>query len=165
MMTKEERKEYNKKYRELNKDYFRIKNKEARKYRKENDCLCPSEKDRKRNKFHSRWLSLQNKIKGSKKYYNDIENQFNNYESFIDWCNENYYEVPNEEMNLDKDLFGNGKIYSENTCCFLPKSINLLIRKKYLNIENINKLKILTEKYKEYLPKKIYEKLLTIINN
>lgn len=157
-MNEEERKIYNKKYREEHKEYFRIKNREARKQRRLNNCLCLSEKRRIRNVFYNRWRQINNKVKNKKKYYNNIENKFKNYESFIHWCEENYYEVPNEEMNLDKDLFGDGKIYSEETCCFLPKSINLALREKYFNK---NKLYDLTEQYKIYLPKKIYEKLLT----
>lgn len=157
-MNKEERKLYNKKYREEHKEYFRIKNREASKQRRLNNCLCPSEKNRIRNTFYNRWRQINNKVKNKKKYYNNIENNFKSYQSFICWCEENYYEVPNEEMNLDKDLFGNGKIYSEETCCFLPKSINLALREKYFDK---NKLYNLTEQYKTYLPKKIYEKLLT----
>ena len=40
---------------------------------------------------------------------------------------ENYYEIDNEKMHLDKDiLFKNNKIYSPNTCCICPARINTL---------------------------------------
>jgi len=29
-----------------------------------------------------------------------------------------------EGNQIDKDLLGNGKLYSPDTCCFLPKSVN-----------------------------------------
>jgi hypothetical protein len=34
---------------------------------------------------------------------------------------------PYEGQDLDKDLLGDGKLYSPNTCCFLPQSTNKFI--------------------------------------
>lgn len=48
--------------------------------------------------------------------------------SFVRWYLENYYEVDGEEMVIDKDLFsGKSKIYSPDTCCILPQTINVLL--------------------------------------
>ena len=49
------------------------------------------------------------------------------YANFEQWWNDNYYEIDNQEMNLDKDiLFKGNKIYSPQTCVIVPKNINLL---------------------------------------
>ena len=50
---------------------------------------------------------------------------FNNFEK---WCNENYYEIKDEVMDLDKDwLIRGNKIYSPETCVFIPQFLNKLL--------------------------------------
>lgn len=47
---------------------------------------------------------------------------------FDKWYKENFYTVPNERMELDKDLIYKGnKIYSPENCVFVPQRINKLI--------------------------------------
>ena len=54
-----------------------------------------------------------------------------NFQNFAEWYYENYYEVENEIMTLDKDiLHKSNKIYSANTCIFAPNSINVLFVKR-----------------------------------
>lgn len=62
--------------------------------------------------------------------------EWHNYSNFKKWWNDNYYKIPNERMALDKDILVKGnKIYSPNTCAFVPQSINniILINKKNRN--------------------------------
>lgn len=60
--------------------------------------------------------------------------------SFVEWYLNHYYTVDDEEMDVDKDLFGDGsKIYSPETCCILPKSLNAILancKKHYREEQN-----------------------------
>lgn len=48
--------------------------------------------------------------------------------SFVKWYLEHYYEVDGEEMDVDKDLFGNDlDMYHPDFCCILPKGLNTLL--------------------------------------
>ena len=52
------------------------------------------------------------------------------FQNFAEWFYENYYEIEGEEMHLDKDILIKGnKIYSPDTCVFVPKRINSLFTK------------------------------------
>ena len=53
-----------------------------------------------------------------------------NYQNFAKWYYDNYYEIPNEIINLDKDILYKGnKLYSPETCIFVPQKINDLFVK------------------------------------
>ena len=52
--------------------------------------------------------------------------EWHNYSNFKKWYYENIYES-DEKLNLDKDILVKGnKIYSPETCIFVPQKINLL---------------------------------------
>ena len=54
-----------------------------------------------------------------------------NYSDFKKWYDDNYYEIDEERMCLDKDILVKGnKIYSPNTCVFVPNNINILFIKR-----------------------------------
>lgn len=59
-----------------------------------------------------------------------VAEEWHNYQVFAKWDNENYYEVGNERMMLDKDILKKGnKIYSPENCIYVPQSINALFIK------------------------------------
>lgn len=64
--------------------------------------------------------------------YSDVtiyENWYN-YQIFSKWSEQNYYEIPNMKMQLDKDILIKGnRIYSPETCVFVPYIINALLLK------------------------------------
>ena len=60
-----------------------------------------------------------------------VEDKWLNFQHMAEWIEENYYEVPGETMCLDKDILYKGnKIYSRETCIFVPERINLLFVKR-----------------------------------
>ena len=60
-----------------------------------------------------------------------VEDYLLNFQHMGEWIENNYYEIPGERMCLDKDILYKGnKIYSRNTCIFVPERINLLFTKR-----------------------------------
>lgn len=56
---------------------------------------------------------------------------WHDYQVYAKWHNENYYEIEGQTMALDKDILNKGnKVYSPNTCIFVPLSINSLFVKR-----------------------------------
>lgn len=57
--------------------------------------------------------------------------EWHNFQNFSKWYEENYYKVKSERMCLDKDILHKGnKIYSPETCVFVPQRINKLFTKR-----------------------------------
>ena len=57
--------------------------------------------------------------------------EWHNFQNFCKWFEENYYEIPNKIMCLDKDILVKGnKIYSPETCIFVTNRINILFIKR-----------------------------------
>ena len=63
----------------------------------------------------------------------DVSDNFKSYEYFYEWCNKQIgFDNEDDEnpFHLDKDLLIKGnKVYSENTCVFIPKEVNTLLTK------------------------------------
>lgn len=81
-----------------------------------------------------RWISMIRRCYDEKhinrhKTYADcfICEEWHNFQNFAKWYDENYYQCGDEKMDLDKDILVKGnKLYSPNTCMFVPKRINVL---------------------------------------
>lgn len=59
----------------------------------------------------------------------EVSEYFKNYSNFKVWCG-TQIGFGKEGWELDKDILLKGnKVYSEDTCCFVPKAINLLLCK------------------------------------
>ena len=60
----------------------------------------------------------------------EVEDYLLNFQHMGEWIKDNYYEVPGERMCLDKDILYKGnKVYSRETCIFVPHRINALFAK------------------------------------
>ncbi len=56
--------------------------------------------------------------------------EWHNFQVFGDWYNENYYEIDEMIMELDKDILSKGnKTYQPENCVFVPPSFNSLLTK------------------------------------
>ena len=64
----------------------------------------------------------------------EVDKEWHNFQNFAEWYYDNYYEIEGERMHLDKDiLVKHNKIYSPETCVFVPERINKLFVKKDKN--------------------------------
>ena len=58
------------------------------------------------------------------------------YQTFADWCDVYYYDIKTERMHIDKDILVHGnKIYSPETCCFVPQRINMIFMEKTKGVD------------------------------
>lgn len=90
------------------------------------------------------WISMLGRCY-SEKYqenhltYKDIKvcDEWLSFSKFKEWFDANYpYHIEEQgiSLNLDKDILsGESKIYSPETCVFIPKNINLFMSIKYSN--------------------------------
>lgn len=76
--------------------------------------------------YYHKWQEKHPSYKGCK-----VCKEWNNYQAFAKWHIENYYEIEGQAMALDKDILNKGnKVYSPETCIFVPVSINSLFVKR-----------------------------------
>lgn len=85
---------------------------------KSKDYKCP---------YYSRWCDMLRRCYYGDKY-SDVEvcPEWKYLSNFIEWVDSQ----PNRDWidcHLDKDLLGNGKLYSPETCCFISGQVNTFI--------------------------------------
>lgn len=60
----------------------------------------------------------------------EVYEEWYNFQNFAEWYEGNFYQIPNEKMQLDKDILDKGnKIYCPNKCVYVPQRINNLFTK------------------------------------
>jgi hypothetical protein len=87
---------------------------------------------------YTTWINMmkrcydEKEIKRYPKYKEcTVAEEWYNFQIFAQWYDDNYYEIEGETMCLDKDILHKGnKIYSPETCIFVPNRINLLFTKR-----------------------------------
>lgn len=58
-----------------------------------------------------------------------VSENFKNFQYFAEWCN-NQVGFGVDGWELDKDILSPSKVYSESTCCFVPRIVNSLVGAK-----------------------------------
>lgn len=92
-------------------------------------------------KVYQVWNSMKHRCYNAKYHeryptYADCSmcEDWKDFQVFAKWFYDNYYEIPNEKMCLDKDLLVKGNtVYSPETCVFIPQRINLLLTNRKLH--------------------------------
>jgi hypothetical protein len=60
-----------------------------------------------------------------------VSDEWHNYQNFAKWWDDNYYSIPGERMDFDKDLlFKGNRIYAPDKCCIIPHKLNLMFIKR-----------------------------------
>lgn len=82
-------------------------------------------KDMLKRVFNEKYQTIQPTYFGT-----EIVDEWLNFQNFARWYDENFYEIEDEVIHLDKDILVKGnKLYSPETCVFAPKFINNLFTK------------------------------------
>jgi hypothetical protein len=88
-------------------------------------------------RVYATWNSMLNRAYNKKYHdrqptYKDVTvcREWHCFQNFADWYVENYYQIDGEIMSMDKDILVKGnKLYSPETCVFVPERLNSLIVK------------------------------------
>ena len=129
-----------------------------------NDLEYSIKENRRDPKFYRLWKSIL-----QRGYCEAIKKQFPTYRNcsvcedwhylsiFKKWFDENYV----EGWQLDKDILVQGnKLYSPETCCFVPKEINILFRHRTKKETIKKRLPSIIVKYKDQLEPRVCEALM-----
>lgn len=99
-----------------------------------NDGKYPSWENNASTKCYEVWVKMLCRcVKKDKKHiaYHTAtcSDNFKNYSYFYEWC-QTQVGFNQEDFHLDKDVLVKGnKVYSEDTCVFIPRELNLLLTK------------------------------------
>lgn len=79
------------------------------------------------------WNNLEVRTSGrhKDKCYNNAVNGFKDFQEFAEWCQSQpaylALDLDGKFWQLDKDILGDGELYSPETCCFIPGKLNSLL--------------------------------------
>lgn len=106
----------------------------------------PTHVNKEQTREYNIWCSMLAQVKRGNA---GISDNFKSYEYFVEWCQrQKGYEF--KGWNLNKNLVPNpGNIYSEDTCCFLPREICSIHTK--FNMDNLQQLNLgITRVFRKY---------------
>lgn len=94
--------------------------------------------DGKQTKAYIKWKGMLERCYDEKRHKNHptyadcyVCKEWLNFQNFAEWFYKHYYECNGEKMCLDKDILIKGnKVYSPETCIFVPNNINVLFTKR-----------------------------------
>jgi hypothetical protein len=97
-----------------------------------------TKEDHRLNDCYMKWVSMMERAYGVEYHskYPTYEKcsvvpEWHNYQIFAKWYYENYYQIPGQQMQLDKDILKKGnKTYGPDACVFVPQRINKLFTKR-----------------------------------
>lgn len=95
-------------------------------------------------KEYNQWAGMFNRAKGQK-YYEDVKlsEMFKSYDLWCEWAREQKgflnTEYNGKIWSIDKDILGDGRVYSEDVCVFVPAIINYLFIKSK-NKSNVGRI-------------------------
>ena len=100
----------------------------------------PISENGKKHKEYELWCSMLLRCYDVKKHLDNptymgcaVSENFKYYPYFKEWCNKQIG-FDQEGWHLDKDILVKGnKLYSEDTCCFVPPEINVLLTSNKVN--------------------------------
>ena len=82
--------------------------------------------------WHDMIMRVYKKEENRNQYYKicRVCDEWHNYQNFAKWFEENYYEIPDCVIHLDKDICKKGnKVYCPEYCSFVPQDINEIFTK------------------------------------
>jgi len=86
-----------------------------------------------------------------------VTEEWLNFQNFAEWFEKNYNPEIMERWSLDKDILVKGnKVYSPETCCFVPYEIN----NKFTSRCTTKNYKEVADKYKNQITQRTYQALI-----
>lgn len=77
--------------------------------------------------YYQKWVNMLDRVYGSQRpTYIDVKvcSEWSSFTTFKSWMQTQDW----EDKELDKDLLGDGKLYSPETCYFISKKVNMLLQ-------------------------------------
>jgi hypothetical protein len=120
---------------------------------------------------YDRWKGILRRCYSEKERFKNltyidciVDEQWLNFQNFAQWWHENYYEIEGQQMQVDKDILHKGnKVYSPETCVFVPQDINILFTKRHRTLPTGVQYDKKRNKYRAFCG--INNKLIAIGNN